>query len=240
MGITIHYRLATQQEWTDERVREWLEIVADYARHLGCASVGPVVPAYQLADVTAKLHKVGRDHTRRFVPINPTSGSVVAIDVGEGCQPLALALCKYPARWRCHHGRSMQRWHPTKISREWQFGWFCKTQFAGQHGAAHFLRCHKTVISLLEFCRKAGLDVTVQDEAGYWEQRDEAALAKSLRKSEALMAAFGGLMKDMADTPGGQTIASPIFDYANFEHLEQEGWECFGSHFEKLRKSATS
>jgi len=239
MGITIHYRLSTQQEWTDDNVREWLEIMADCAQHLGCANVGSVVPAHKLGDVTTKLHQVGRGHTRRFVPINPDSGSAVMIDVGDGCQELALALCKYPAMWRCHHGRSMQRWHPTKISREWQFSWFCKTQFAGQHGAAHFLRCHKTVISLLDFCKKSGVEVDVKDEAHFWEQRDEAALAENLRRSEAMMAAFGGLLKDMADTPDGATITSPIFDYANFEHLEQEGWAQFGSHFETLRKCAT-
>ena len=238
MGITIHYRLSTQKEWTDENVREWLEIVADYARHLGCAHVGSVVSAYKLAEVTAKLHKVGRKGFWRFVPINPTDGWAVEIEIGKGCEPLVLALCKYPARWRTDRGR-LKIWHPTKISREWQFGWFCKTQFAGQHGAAHFLRCHKTVISLLDFCRKAGLEVMVKDEAGYWEQRDEAGLAKTLRRSEALLAAFGGLMKDMADTPGGPAVESPIFDYANFEHLEQEGWEHFGIHFEKLRSFAT-
>ena len=49
MGITIHYQLSTQKKWTDENVREWLEIMADYARHLGCANVGPVVPAFKLA-----------------------------------------------------------------------------------------------------------------------------------------------------------------------------------------------
>jgi hypothetical protein len=213
--------------------------VADYARHLGCAGVGPVVPAYQLADVTAKLHKVGRGYRRRFVPITPHSGSALMIEVGNGCEPLVLALCKYPAMWRCHHGRSMQRWHPTNISSEWQFSWFCKTQFAGQHGAAHFLRCHKTVISLLDFCKKSGVTVGVKDEAGYWEQRNEEDLRKTLRRNESLMAAFAGMLKDAAGDTEQRTVDSPIFDYANFEHLEHEGWQRFGGHFEKIENCLT-
>ena len=247
MGITIHYQLSTQKEWSEENVREWLEVVADYARHLGCASVGPVVPAYNfrlgnfpgLDNVTDKLHTVGRGNKKRFVPISPEKGSVVAINVGEGCQWFVLALCKYPGMWRCHHGRSMQRWHPTNISSEWQFSWFCKTQFAGEHGAAHFLRCHKTVISLLDFCKKSGVVVDVKDEAHYWENRDEQELAATLRQSEGMLAAFAGLLKDTVETREQHTVESPIFDYANFEHLEQEGWQRFGSHFKKLQKSLT-
>jgi hypothetical protein len=155
----------------------------------------------------------------------------VIIDVGDGCQPLALSLCKYPGLWRCAHGHSSFRWYSTEITREWQFSWFCKTQFAGKHGPAHFVRCHKSVISLLDFSRKAGLEVTVKDEAGYWEKRDEAELMETLRRSEAMLAAFGGLLKDMTAKTRDREIKSPIFDYANFEHLEHEGWERFGRYF---------
>ena len=236
MGLTIHYKLSTHKPWSSEDVREWLEIMADYARHIGCASVGPVVPAQKERDVTNRMHKVGRNHTTRYIPIPAEEGSVLLIDVGAGCQFLALSLCKYPGQWRCQHGHSFHRWYSTKITDEWQFGWFCKTQFAGQHGPAHFLRCHKSVISLLDFCRKAGLDVSVRDEAGYWEQRDESELLTTLRRSEAMLAALGGLLKDTVDTGGGQMITSPIFDYANFEHLEHEGWERFGGHFAALKK----
>ena len=236
MGLTIHYKLSTQRPWSAEKVREWLEIMADYARLIGCASVGAVVPAHQEMEVTKRFHKVGRNYSARYIPIHAEEGWVLIIDVGEGCQPLALALCKYPSEWVCQHGHSMRRWYPTHISGEWQFGWFCKTQFAGKHGPAHFVRCHKSVVSLLDFCRKAGLDVAVQDEAGYWEKRDEAELMRVVCTSEAMLAAFGGLLKDKVETRPGRTITSPIFDYANFEHLEQEGWARFGDRFEALRK----
>ena len=238
MGLTINYRLSTQKPWSSDNVREWLEIMADYARCIGCASVGPVVPAHKVSEVTKRFHKVGRNYSMRYIPIHPEKGWVLVIDVGEGCQPLALSLCKYPGMWRCAHGHSMFRWYATDFTPEWQFGWFCKTQFAGKHGPAHFIRCHKSVISLLDFCRKAGLDVTVRDEAGYWEKRDERELRDVLRRSEAMLAAFGGLLKDMTDSRRERKIMSPIFDYANFEHLEHEGWEHFGKFFAPLQKCA--
>ena len=212
--------------------------MADYARYIGCAGVGPVVHARENSEVTCEFHKVGRGFSKRNITIHAEEGSVLIIDVGEGCQLLALSLCKYPRQWRCQHGRLSIRWYETKITREWQFSWFCKTQFAGKHGPAHFIRCHKSVISLLDFCRKAGLDVTVNDEAGYWLKRDEAELLQVLRRNEALLAAFGGLLKDIAASQPDRTIQSPIFDYANFEHLEHEGWERFGKYFAPLQNGA--
>ena len=49
------------------------------------------------------------------------------------------------------------------------------------------------------------------------------------------MAAFGGSLKDMAEAIGDRTIKSSIFDYANFEHLEHEGWQRYGLSLAPLR-----
>jgi len=234
MGLTIHYQLSTQSDWTEEEVFARWEIIGDYARHLGCDNVGDVLPAHKRQDVTDKLHRIGRGLDVRWVAIHARVGWILPIEIGKGCEPFMLALCRYPGRWQCQHGHSMKRWHPTKISADWQFSWFCKTQFAGQFGLAHFLRCHKTVISLLDFCRKAGLDVTVQDESDFWEDRNEQRLIKSIQQNEALMAAFGGLIKDTVEKKRGHKVHSPIFDYHNFEHLEHEGRRRFGKMFTAL------
>jgi hypothetical protein len=235
MGITIHYRLSASQEWAEEKVREWLEIVGDYAKFLGCDQVSDLNHAGLWPQFTEKRFE--KSTKLQIKTAFAEKGWLIFIEPGEGCQTLVLGLCKYPGSrdaWNRH------RWVqvPSGLPSGWIFNWFCKTQFAGHHGAAHFLRCHKTVISLLDFCKKSGVEVDVKDESGYWEQRNEEDLRKTLRRNEGLMAAFGGLMKDLADTPGGSQIESPIFEYANFEHLEQEGWERFGNHFETLRKLA--
>ena len=72
------------------------------------------------------------------------------------------------------------------------------------------------------------MTVTARDESGYWDNRDAAKLIKAVKQSEAMLAAFGGLLKDMAETKPDRKIKSPIFDYDNFEHLEHEGWQRYG------------
>ena len=42
----------------------------------------------------------------------------------------------------------------------------------------------------------------------------------------------------MTENPRGREIKSPIFEYANFEHLEHEGWKRFGKFFAPLNKCA--
>ena len=235
MGLTIHYKLSAHEDWSSEKVRQWLEIMADYARHLGCESVGEIQHAVMRPDVTEVRFEKATKLQKKSA--HAEDGWLITIQTGDGCQPTILGLCKYPgwrSAWNGHRWTEI----PSGLPSGWTFGWFCKTQFAGKHGPAHFIRCHKSVVSLLDFCRKAGLDVTVRDEAGYWEKRDEGELMKVLRRNEALLAAFGGLLKDMTESQRGRKIKSPIFDYANFEHLEHEGWERFGKIFAPLQKCA--
>jgi hypothetical protein len=228
MGLTINYKLSAREDWPSAKVRQWLEIIADYARHLGCESVGDIQDAVMRPDVTeVRFEKAAKLQKKSAYA---EEGWLITIQTGDGCEPLILGLCKYPqsrSAWNGHRSTAV----PSGLPHGWTFAWFCKTQFAGKHGPAHFVRCHKSVISLLDFSRKAGLDVTVQDEAGYWENRDEGALLTVLRRNEAMLAAFGGLLKDMTDKTRGPKIKSPIFEYADFEHLEHEGWERFGKYF---------
>ena len=48
--------------------------MADYARHIGYASVGQVVPAHNEMDVIQRMHKVGRKYSARFIPIHAKEG----------------------------------------------------------------------------------------------------------------------------------------------------------------------
>jgi hypothetical protein len=44
-----------------------------------------------------------------------------------------------------------------------------QTQYANEPGWAHFLRCHKSIISILDFWQKLGVTAETNDEGGYWE-----------------------------------------------------------------------
>jgi len=93
----------------------------------------------------------------------------------------------------------MFRWYATDFTPEWQFGWFCKTQFAGKHGPAHFIRATNRSSA-------CWISAAKPDWMSPFETRPvigrsgRAGIEDVLRRSEAMLAAFGGLLKDMTDS----------------------------------------
>lgn len=153
---------------------------------------------------------------------------------GEGCESALFGLCQYPRRIPFRAGSI-----PTGFEGGWLLKGFCKTQYAGEHGWEHFLKCHRQIISLLDFWRQLGVMVEVTDEGEYWQTRLEEKLRNKLQQYDGLVAAVGGMLKDMPNDSGGSlAVESPIFDYANFERLEHEGRLEFGKQVEQLRKEA--
>jgi hypothetical protein len=96
---------------------------------------------------------------------------------------------------------------------------FCKTQYASGHGLDHFLRCHLSVVRLLDHAKELGILASVNDEGGFWEKRDVKALAQQVGEWNQSMAAFVGQLKDMF----GGDFKAPITKYPDFEHLEAKG-----------------
>lgn len=162
----------------------------------------------------------------------PRRGWLVNIWPGEGCETAKLGLCQYPRRI-LFRGEFV----PTSFKTGWQFGSFCKTQYAGEHGWENFLKCHRLVVSLLDFWRGLGVRVKVNDQGGYWETREVEKLRTELGGYDRLVAVMGGMFKDACgEGGGGLSLASPIFDYKNFERLEHEGQQEFGARIQQLQK----
>ena len=137
---------------------------------------------------------------------------------------------------------------PTKL-RGWTGQGFCKTEYASDPrcgGMPNFLRCHISVVTLLErIGRLPGVKVVIDDEGGFGENclsqdyeearaagRDPTyvqhnghhnvdLLLQSIGESNAMLAATFGSMKD--SLPAGQRLESPIMEYPNFEKLEFKG-----------------
>jgi hypothetical protein len=129
----------------------------------------------------------------------------------------------------------------------WRWGSFCKTQYASDPecgGVPNFLRCHISVITLLErVAELPTVKVDICDEGHYgpatysddWREAYAAGrkptyvphaathsvptLLKELGDYNAMIAAFSGAMKDAC----GNGFDSPILRYANFEQLEFNG-----------------
>ena len=126
----------------------------------------------------------------------------------------------------------------------WRYRSFCKTQYASNPacgGLPNFIRCHVSLICLLERLSTLGLEVGIDDEGKYgrsyytddyrvakpvytWHdgQHDVKALAEEVGDwNEMIAAALGGL-QDAAKQHGGN-IEAEITQYPDFEHLEFRG-----------------
>lgn len=98
----------------------------------------------------------------------------------------------------------------------------CVNQYASVVSDAHLLRCHLGLIEVLDTARGLGIEVTVRDETGYDEHRDEKKLLDSVQEANRLIAGIAGRMADALDSSSVKAVA-PIFEHPRFEHLEGEG-----------------
>ncbi len=134
----------------------------------------------------------------------------------------------------------------------WRWGSFCKTQYASSPecgGVANFLRCHISVVTLLDRIAKLPtVKVEFDDEGKYgpsnysddyqeaykegreptytWHegQYDPKALGKEVGDWNGMIAAFVGGMSDMAKASGSDVeVTAPIQGFQNFEDLEFKG-----------------
>jgi hypothetical protein len=239
MGLTIHYKLSVAERLSSAVVRELAQRTAHYARKNGCAEAGEVMRVEADMPFTGLFVQVGREEDCCFGTVPAKRGWVVDVWPGEGCESALFGLCQYPRRTPYRMSQFRTKLVPTGFEGGWLLKGFCKTQYAGEHGWEHFLKCHKQIISLLDFWRQLGVTVEVSDEGGYWEARSEEKLKNKLQQYDGLVAAVGGMFKDLPDDSGGNlSVESPIFDYANFERLEHEGRLEFGKQVEQLRKEA--
>jgi hypothetical protein len=135
---------------------------------------------------------------------------------GEGCEPANFGLCLYPASIKVEN-----KYVPTKLGARWSWHSFCKTQYASQISTEHFLRCHLSVIRMLDYAKTIpSLHTKVHDEGHYWDKRDIQALAQEIGEWNEMIAAMGGMLKDSL---GQENVVAPITKFADFEQMEARG-----------------
>jgi hypothetical protein len=144
---------------------------------------------------------------------------------GEGCEEANIGLCRFP-RTTSIPNRSTGKEHRVAVGDgAWRWQSFCKTQYANSPecgGLENFLRCHLTVVAMLDAAKKMGFEVDCNDEGGYWQKRDIRALVKEIGQWDAFIAGFAGALKD-ASEQAGLSLASPITERMDFERLEAAG-----------------
>ena len=147
------------------------------------------------------------EYVRTDVP--PDLSTVVlgfAIAPGRGSEPAAFGLTKLT-------GLSDSPW----------YGWCCcKTQYASAHGDDHFLRCHMSMISLLDAAARLGFVCDVRDETGYFDSRDPEQLLQRVEEMNRIVARFAGAFSNAFEKAGGDTrqVQGEIFRHPDFERLE--------------------
>lgn len=226
VGLTIHYSLSPDAA-SPEDARRQVEALRQRALDLPFAQVGDLLefrgeacdpgshdhPGHRWLLVQAvrsvwpgeEHHEVGPDHVIAFTA-----------DPGTGSETANFGLCRYPQAIESR-GRRL----PTGLP-PWSWESFCKTQYASNPdcgGVENFLRCHLSVVGLLDHAAKLGLLGDVTDESGFFEQRDVEGLAAEVVRWNRGIAAFTGRWKDLF----GDGFAAEITQFPNFERLEAEG-----------------
>ena len=138
---------------------------------------------------------------------------------GNGCEPANFGLCRYPATVSDQRGGQVR----TGLT-GWRWRSFCKTQCASNPkygGIQNFLRCHLSVIRLLDHAKELGLLDEVSDEGDYFEKRQMGTLAREVVDWNEMIAAFVGQVDDWVGNR--ESAKSEIQKFPDFEHLEARG-----------------
>lgn len=155
---------------------------------------------------------------------------------------------------------------PTKLG-GWTWGSFCKTEYADDPacgGTANFVRCHVSLVTLLERAAKLpGLRVTIDDEGHYgpavysddWQEAREAgrkptyvkhkathsipALLKEVNSSHEMLAAFAGALRDINPAVEAEIAKRPDFEALEFRGRKNNDVDDFLRQVATIAKALT-
>ncbi len=137
---------------------------------------------------------------------------------GEGCESTEIVIGRLPPVFE-FHGQTI----PLKTP-DWRAKCFCKTQYASNPdcgGIENFLKCHLTLIAMLDAAKRLGFGVEVSDEGEYWETRDVETLARNVGAYNVFIAGMAGILKDTMKDSGVEMV-SAMDGRRDFERLEHE------------------
>ena len=236
MGLTIHWNLKADIR-TEAAARELVGQLRQRALDLPLASVGEILDLsgrhadykVQLAESPVRwlLIQAGQyvESGNCHYAVAPQHVIAFQTQPGDGSEPANFGLCRYPAFIEVDDrrpGHSLQKRRLKTGLTGWCWSSFCKTQYASNPacgGVQNFLRCHLSVIALLDFAKSLGIIEGVSDEGNYWEARDVEALAREVGSWNEMIAGFAGQLKDAL----GANVVSEITKFPNFEPLEARG-----------------
>lgn len=224
MGLTVHYTLSADCT-APAQAKKLL------ARLRQCALDLPVETVSEIRRPcgTAPRWDDGQEHDPLWLDcigivrrgawvcdLLPRDALAFRVRPGPGCEDASFGLCRFPASMTIRGKRIRTGYQG------WTWYSFCKTQYASNPtcgGMRNFLRCHLSLIRLLDEAVRLGFKVDVCDEGGFWQSRDLAALCREVGQWNEMIAGLAGEFKDLL----GDQFASAISSFPNFEHLEARG-----------------
>ena len=224
MGLTLFYRLTLPGRTSLDEVRTKLSALKSFAATLEFdAVVGPhdysvdeLVREYDRPEIVPIVVTTMAGDTPDFYGFSSSDPCVptFAIAPGRECEPAIFGFL--PPGSRARYSDSDDDRSPG----DWFWSGACKTQYASIVSNEHFVKCHVGLVRVLDHARTLGIDVSVADEGGYWDHRSTDKLIAAVVDMNRIIARFAGALSDrMGDA---HSIEAPIFDHAEFEHLEME------------------
>ena len=237
MGLTIHYNLCSGVR-NPQQAHDLVARLRSRALDLPMERVDDIL---ELSGAACEYQRYDREHPNRWLliqagkhvddphrqgysySVSPSHLIAFSTWPGQGCEEANFGLCRYPAVIEVvdplHRGQ--RRTIRTRLG-GWRWSSFCKTQYASNPdcgGVANFLRCHLSVIRMLDHAKQLGILQGVSDEGEFWEKRNVESLAREVGQWNGMIASLAGQLKDLL----GPNLAAPITEYPDFEHLEAKG-----------------
>jgi hypothetical protein len=227
MGLHLCYELDLARDLSFADVTERVRQLHRVAVTLPFDMVGPVVQVNEgeslgeKADSDSGLVSFVRLCAQiRLDPRDPVTGARIdllpnavgfAVNAGDRCETATFGVAWVPPSDedgnRLRGEPYIWHWHAVP-----------KTQYALVLGDDHLIRCHTSLVKLLDKAGELGFDVTVRDETHYWETRDTNVLLSEVREMNRIVARVAGNIHDALRDHGH--VGGAIFDHPEFEDLE--------------------
>ena len=223
MGLHLNYRLTLPGATSADDVRGILTSLKEFASTLDFDQVlGPSEHTLDeltepgSRDIVAILVSAIAGDPPDFYGIAPGAPCAFAFLVlpGKECEPAVLGFMAPGSRAR------YEDFDDDMCPGDWFWSASCKTQYASLVSNDHLVKCHTTLVRLLDHAATLGITVQVEDETGYWVHRSSEKLIAAVEDMNRLMARFAGALSDRLGD--AHKIEAPIFDHPEFEHLEME------------------
>ena len=248
MGLTVHYKLAFDGSF--EMAKTLLEQLRQRALDLPFQEVSELsvregdecdfqkldkddparwamIQAQEYVDYT---RKVTADDARQWpyphigdtqncsIGVTPEKVIYFSTWPGYGSEEANFGLSLLPSRIEYRPGKFKR-----VSKRGFKWNSFCKTQYASNPevgGVQNFLRCHISLIRLLDEGAKLGIVTSVHDEGDYYENRDPQKLAQEVGEWNEMIA---GMNSAFSQIFNGHAlgVVSPISEYPNVQALEE-------------------